>query len=135
MKNKRKKFKTFSVILISCAAVVFLGLQLVSHLYYHRSLMATFSEWAMLIIDRDSIYSMGEDFVKNLRLKGETNLQDQTIPDGVTMDIPYSYKHEHGMQVYYFNEECLKENDTVLIYIPGGGYLNPPLKYHWKIIN
>ena len=135
MKNKLSRFKKVTVALICCVAIIFTGIFLVSHLYYHRSVMATFAEWAMLIIDRDSIYSQGEDFVKNLRLKGETNLQDQTIPDGVTMDIPYTYKHEHGMQVYYFNEDLLKENDTILLYIPGGGYLNPPLKYHWKLIN
>ncbi len=135
MKNKPKSIKKKAVALLCCAGVIVLGLHLVSYLHYHRSLMATFSEWAMLIIDRDKIYSQGEDFVKNLRLKGETNLEDQTIPDGVKMDIPYTYRHENGMQVYYFNEDCLKENDTVLLYIPGGGYLNPPLKFHWKLIN
>lgn len=133
--KKTKNSKKSVVALVCCAAIVVLGLHLVSHLYYHRSIMATFAEWAMLIIDRDSIYSQGEDFVRNLRLRGKTNLEDQTIPDGVKMDIPYTYRHEHGMQVYYFNEDCLKENDTVLIYVPGGGYLNAPLKYHWKIIN
>lgn len=135
MKKQLKKHKKGIISLFCCVAIAFTGVFLVSHLYYHRSVMASFSEWAMMLIDRDSIYSPGEDFVKNLRLKGETNLQDQTIPDGVTMDIPYAYKHEHGMQVYYFNEDLLKENSTVLLYIPGGGYLNPPLKYHWKLIN
>lgn len=135
MKNKLKKLKKPAVELICCAFIVVLGLHLVSHLYYQRSLMATFAEWAMLIIDRDSIYSQSGDFVRNLRLRGETNLEDQTIPKGVKMDIPYTYRHEHNMQVYYFNEDCLKENDTVVIYVPGGGYLNAPLKYHWKIIN
>lgn len=135
MKNKAKKVKRDAVILVCCAAVIVLGLHLVSHLYYHRSLMATFAEWYMATIDRDEIYSRGEAFVKNLRLRGKTNLEDQTIPNGVKMDIPYTYRHEHDMQVYYFNEDCLKENDTVIIYVPGGGYLNAPLKYHWKIIN
>lgn len=135
MKSKTTKGKKILIPLICIASVAVLGLYLISHLGYHRSIMATFSEWFMILIDRDSIYSQEEDFVKNLRLRGETNLQDQHIPDGVKMDIPYSYKHEHGMQVYYFNEDCMKENSTVLLYIPGGGYLNPPLKYHWKIIN
>ena len=135
MKNNLSKAKKFLTVLFCCTVTVFTVLTLVSHLYYHRSLMSSFSEWYMMLIDRDSIYSQGEDFVKNLRLKGETNLADQTIPTGVTMDIPYTYRHEHGMQVYYFNEALLKENDTVLLYIPGGGYLNPPLKYHWKLIN
>ena len=86
MKINLNKQKKVTLALICCVAVFFSGVLLISHLYYHRSVMATFSEWAMLIVDRDSIYSQGEDFVKNLRLKGETNLQDQAIPDGVAMD-------------------------------------------------
>lgn len=135
MKNKLAKPKKAIIVLICCFSIAFLGLQLVSHLYYHRSLMATFAEWTMLIIDRDAIYSDSQEYRDNLALREVKNLEDQTIPDGVTMDIPYTSKHEHGMQVIYFNEECLKTNSTVLLYIPGGGYLNPPLKYHWKIIN
>ena len=134
MKSHIERHKK-TVSLFVCAAIILSGIFFISHFYYHRSLMATFSEWYMLAIDRDSIYSRGEDFVKNLRLRGQTNLEDQTIPEGVKMDIPYTYRHEHKMQVFYFNEDCLKTNDTVLLYIPGGGYLNAPLKYHWKIIN
>ena len=135
MKNLLKKHKKGIIALVSCVSLVVLGLHLVSYLYYHRSLMATFSEWAMIIIDRDVIYSDTQEYRDNIALRAVNNLEDQTIPEGVSMDIPYTYKHEYGMQVFYFNEDCLKENDTVLLYIPGGGYLNPPLKYHWKLIN
>ena len=135
MKNRPKKTKAIIISLISCAALVILGLHLVSHLYYHRSLMASFAEWYMMIIDRDAIYSDSNEYRENLEIRREDNLKDQDIPAGVHMDIPYTFEHEYGMQVYYFNKECLKENDTILLYIPGGGYLNPPLKYHWKLIN
>lgn len=97
--------------------------------------MATLSEMWMILIDRDSIYAEGEEFDENLKARAIGNLEDQTIPKGVKMTVPYSYRHEHGMQVYYFNEDCLKKNSTVVLYIPGGGYLNPPLKYHWKLID
>lgn len=118
-----------------CIAVIVLGFTAISHLYFHRSVMASLSEMWMLIIDRDAIYAEGETFNENLKARAVGNLEDQTIPDGVKMSIPYKDRHEHDMQVYYFNEECLKDNGTAILYIPGGGYLNPPLKYHWKIID
>ena len=61
MKNRPKKTKTIIISLISCAALVVLGLHLVSHLYYHRSLMASFAEWYMMVIDRDAIYSDSDE--------------------------------------------------------------------------
>lgn len=135
MNYKPLKRKKAVAILFSCFAFIVLGLHLVSHLYYHRSLMASFAEWYMMLIDRDAIYSDTQEYRDNIAMRAVSNLEDQTIPDGVSMDIPYTSKHEHGMQVIYFNEDRLKMNGTVLLYIPGGGYLNPPLKYHWKIIN
>lgn len=129
--GKQKKLPA----VILCAVIAAAGLFAASHLYFHRSVMATLSEMWMLIIDRDAIYAEGEEFDKNIQLRTTDNLEDQYIPKGVKMTVPYTYKHEYGMQVYYFNEECLETNSTVLLYIPGGGYLNPPLKYHWKLIN
>ena len=132
--NMKKKSKIL-VTLISCAALVVLGLHLVSHLYYHRSLMASFAEWYMMAIDRDKIYSDTPEYRENIEIRAVDNLNDQTIPDGVKMDVTYTSRHEHGMQVIYFNEDDPVGNDTTLLYIPGGAYLNPPLKYHWKLIN
>lgn len=123
-------------ILIIALCVVLLGagtLFAVSHLGFHRSVMATLSEMYMLLIDRDVIYEEGEEYFENVELRSTENLKDYSIPSGVKMHIPYYDTHEHDMQVFYFNEETF--TDTLIIYIPGGGYLNNPLKYHWKIID
>ena len=87
----------------------------------------------MIAIDRDSIYEEGEEYYENVEKRATENEKDYSIPSGVSVDIPYYDKHEYGMQVFYFNEETF--TDTIIIYIPGGGFLNNPLKYHWKIIN
>lgn len=134
MKKQLKLKKTFTAI-ICCAALIVLGLHLLSHLYYHRSLMASFAEWYMMAIDRDKIYSDTEEYRENLELRRVTNLEDQTIPDGVKIDASYTSRREHGMQVFYFNENDPLPDSTVILYIPGGGYLNPPLKYHWSIVD
>ncbi len=131
-KSKVKILKLFgSVVLV--AMLGFVLLFAVSHLKYERSCMATLSEAWMVLIDRDSIYEEGEGYIENLELRKKTNLEPHEIPSGVSMDIPYYYIWEHNMQVYYFNMKTF--TDTLVIYIPGGGYLNNPLKYHWKLIN
>ncbi len=129
--KKKINGKAVTIILSSLFGVGIL-LFTISHAVYHRSVMATLSEMAMVIIDRDSIYEEGEKYDANIQLRSVENLQDYTVPDSVHPHIPYYDKHEHGMQVFYFNEECF--TDTILIYIPGGGYLNNPLTFHWKII-
>ncbi len=131
MKNS-KIIKILKTAVIS-AAVFFVVLFCVSHFKYERSVMATLSEVWMVLIDRDSIYEEGEGYIENIELREKTNLEPHEKPDGVSMDIPYYYIWEHNMQVYYFNMETF--TDTLLVYIPGGGYLNNPLKYHWKLIN
>ncbi len=135
MKKAFVHHKRFTLSFVCCVAVIALGFTAISHLHFHRSVMASLSEMWMLIIDRDSIYAEGNAFNENLKTRAAGNLEDQVIPKGVSMSVPYTYRHEHGMQVYYFNEECLETNNTILLYIPGGGYLNPPLKYHWKLID
>lgn len=135
MKKALVRYKKLIVSIFCCVAIVIISFTAVSHLYYHRSVMASLSELWMVLIDRDSIYSEGEAFETNLRARTAENLEDQLIPSNIKMDIPYTYRHEHNMQVYYFNEDRLEKNGTVLLYIHGGGYLNPPLKYHWKLIN
>ena len=132
MKNLIKKHKKISALVI-VVAVVFAGIFAVSHLVYHRSIMATFSEWAMIIVDRDKIYEEGPEYEANLKFRKKDNIKEHTIPSGVKMDVEYHSEFEHYMQVIYFNEESF--SDTLIIYIPGGGYVNNPLKFHWKIIN
>lgn len=130
MKSKTKN-RIFAVIIT--AAVLIMAFCGVSHAVYHRSVMASLAEIYMIAIDRDCIYEEGQDYIDNVELRAVENEKPYTKPSGVSVDIPYYDKQEHGMQVFYFNEEIFA--DTLIIYIPGGGFLNNPLKYHWKIIN
>ena len=132
MKNFIKKHKIISGLLIFVLTVV-MSIFVISHAVYHRSFVATVIELYMVIIDREKIYAEGPNFDANLELRAVENLKPYLKPDSVKMDIPYYDTYEHGMQVYHFNEEVL--TDTMIIYYPGGGFVNDPLKYHWKIIN
>lgn len=124
--KKRKKLK----IAVSAVAALFLAgilaLSLVSKLYYHRSLMASFVEIYLRVTDRNSLYCVDKKCAANIEEKTVTNLQDIVPPK---KKVSIRSTHESGMQVFYINEEA--ENDGVLIYLHGGGYLNPPASQHW----
>ena len=125
--------KRKATLALATVLVVFILFSGISHIVYDRSVMASLSEMYMILIDRDKIYEQGNSYYENLELRATENLNDYIKPDEVKVDIPYYDTHEHGMQVFYFNEDTF--TDTIIMYIPGGAYLHNPLKYHWKIIN
>lgn len=126
----KKKKAAIALSVVGAVIFTFVGL---SYGAMQRSVMASLSELYMMAINRDEIYEEGEAYEANMKVRSVENLQDCVKPKGVRMTVPYYDTHEHGMQVFYFNEETF--TDTIIIYIPGGGYTNNPLKYHWKIIN
>ena len=132
MKKIINKHKIISGLLVF-VIVFFAGFFAVSHGIYHRSFLASVIEIYMVIIDREKIYAEGPDFDANMAERAVTNQEPYLKPDSVKMDVDYYYDYQYGMQVYHYNEEA--PGDTMLIYYPGGGYINDPLVYHWKIIN
>lgn len=133
MKIKKQTGKKAFLICVCCFLCVGICFTIVSWFHYDRSIMASLAELYMIAVDRDDIYEQGPGYVKNLRVRATENLQDYEIPSSVSMDVSVYDKHEHDMQVFYVNEETF--TDTIIVYIPGGGYLNNPLKYHWRLIN
>lgn len=129
----KKKFLKFAKTLVCFVLLAVVLLYAVSHLGYHRSMMASLAELGMVIIDREKIYRVGDLYEENLEFRGEENLKKYTMPSGVKMDVSVREDTEYGMQTFYFNEEDF--NGTVILYLSGGAYTNNPLKYHWKIIN
>lgn len=145
MKKLMKNHKIIASLMV-CVVVFVAGLFVVSHAVYDRSFMATVVEMYMTIIDRESMYAVYAETAPGLIAKAkavektpasiekELRASEPYLkPASVKMDVPYYYSYEHGMQVYHFNDEV--ESDTLIVYYPGGGYLNQPLKYHWRIIN
>ncbi len=146
MKKIVKKHKIISTALI-CVVVILASIVALSHGVYHRSFVATVIEIYMNIIDREAMYAVYADAVPNqlvARARASTESPEEIEkelreaepylkPKSVKMDVSYDYTYEHGMQVYHFNEEA--GTDILIVYYPGGGYLNQPLKYHWRIIN
>ncbi len=135
MKNLLNSKSKKTVFFLLCFIVVIcVGFTAFSHLYFHRSVMASLAEMYMIIIDRDKLYSEGEAYEANVKLRSVANLEPYEKPDNVSISVEYESVNEHGMQVLYFNKDAAENTDTLIIYIPGGAYLNNPLKYHWSII-
>lgn len=130
---KKKKTKKILISIIALILVVCVGFVSVSHGVYHRSIMATFSEMAMVLIDREKIYRPGDGYEDNIEFRRTENLKDISVPDSVKLDVSLREDKEYGMQTFYFNEESF--NGTLIMYLTGGAYLNNPLTFHWKIIN
>lgn len=143
MKKIMKKHKIISTALI-CVVTILASIFALSYGVYHRSFVATVVEIYMNIIDREAMYAVyAENPVTPVAYARESN--PETIekelresepylkPASVKMGVDYYYSYEHGMQVYHFNEQA--GTDILIVYYPGGGYLNQPLKYHWRIIN
>ena len=143
MKKIMKKHKIISAALI-CVVAFVVSLFVVSYTVYHRSFVATVIEIYMNIIDREAMYAVyAENPVTPVAYAKDTDpatiekqlreAEPYLKPASVKMDVDYYYSYEHGMQVYHFNEQA--GSDILIVYYPGGGYLNQPLKYHWRIIN
>ena len=144
MKKLIGKYKMITTALV-CVIAVVASLFIVSYTVYHRSFVATVIEIYMTIIDREAMYAVYAETVPNTPIVHAIERDAATVekelrqaepymkPASVKMDVDYYYSYEHGMQVYHFNEQA--GTDILIVYYPGGGYLNQPLKYHWRIIN
>lgn len=84
---KKKKTKKILISIIALILVVCVGFVSVSHGVYHRSIMATFSEMAMVLIDREKIYRPGDGYEDNIEFRRTENLKDISVPDSVKLDV------------------------------------------------
>ena len=145
MKKMMKNHRVIATALV-CIVTVVASLFVISYTVYHRSFVSTVIEIYMNIIDREAMYAVYADAVPNTPVAHATEsdpaatiekelrkAESYLKPASVKMDVDYYYSYEHGMQVYHFNEQA--GTDIMIVYYPGGGYLNQPLKYHWRIIN
>ncbi len=126
--KKLKRLKTILVIVVVLFLTGILSLSLVSKFVYHRSLMATCSEIFLRVVDRNSLYCDEVKCSANIAEKTITNLQDTRPTKKLKVSVEET--HESGMQVFYLNKEA--DNDGVLLYLHGGGYLNEPASQHWS---
>ncbi len=131
-----KKTKRFiiAIAVILCLWFVFVG---VSHIYYGRSVMGTFSEIFLLITDRDDMFETEDGFRTNLNLHSQTQESEEkyTIPTSVKLSCTYDETDFDGMQVFYTSVDSLQKSDTAVFYFHGGAFINDAIEEHWNLID
>ena len=110
--------------------VIYLILFIISRCVYGRSVMATLCEWYLFITEKRMT---DEEVIKNLPLLPNKNAVEYSLPKRVKITVPYQKINEYDMQVFYFNTS--KKQDTVILYLHGGGYVRQPRYRHFKFVN
>ena len=124
-KIKLKKYE----IALSIGAIFVIFCFAFSYIVYHRSVLATLSEYFLSIyIDEVTEEEMIQE-LENRKVQGDIKYQ---MPD-FNFDFKVEEKEELGMQIYYINEQ--EEPKNAIIYLHGGAYIDTPIKQHWKFLN
>jgi len=55
------------------------------------------------------------------------------LPSSVTFDVAVQEDDFEGMQTYYLNRT--ENNDSVILYLHGGAYVNQPADLQWELCN
>jgi acetyl esterase/lipase len=127
---KRKKFLLGGialVVIILVAAV--LAFPLLSQSIYGRSQAATLFAWQL---SRDE-YKNDEHFTQRLEDAYEENSQPYQLPESVALSVPVVESEDYGLQAFTLNPGSAA--GTLIIYFPGGSYLDAPRASHWQFLN
>lgn len=126
------KKKTIIALAASVAlvlALVLIGLPLFSKLYYGRSQAATLFAWQL----KKEAYTTGEAFESYLEDKRAENAEEYAIPTDTTAYTRFVKGHYADMTFYTINGS-LPADGRVILYFPGGSYIDQPRKVHWEFL-
>jgi acetyl esterase/lipase len=127
------KKKNIFLIAIGLVVVVLiagiLAFPLLSQSIYGRSQAATLFAWQL---SRDS-YESDSHFVQRLNDAYDENSQAYTLPDTVDFSVPITETDTYGLQAFELNPQ--DDADTLIVYFPGGSYLDAPRATHWQFLN
>ena len=118
------------IIVISCILGLFLLLELLSLLIYHRFF---FTSVVAFYIKHFRFSPFRQSYEECKRLINIPHLEEYKIPNNIKFCCTVSKKQEYGMNVYYLNEET--KSDGIFIYFHGGAFYNNFVKHEWKMIN
>lgn len=118
------------IIVISSILGLFLLLELLSLLIYHRFFFTTV---VAFYIKHFRYSPFRQSYEECKRLINIPHLEEYKIPNNIKFCCTVSKKQEYGMNVYYLNEET--KSDGIFIYFHGGAFYNNFVKHEWKMIN
>ena len=127
--NKWTIFAIASSSTVGAVMVSLIILAIISRKVYHRSLMATFVVWFFRLTVHHKSDEQVQADVNLLPLKNDV---PYVVPRQVRTRKQQRYVYE-GMTVIAVNMQ--RDNDRVVLYLHGGGYVRQPRIHHWKYLN
>ncbi len=124
---KKKTVILIAGIVVLLLVLVFAGLPLFSRLYYGRSQAATIFAWQL---DKEA-YTTEEAFEEFLADRRAENARSYQIPSDMTFTVPVSSVSDGRQPGYVMNAG----GDPLIIFFPGGSYIDQPRKVHWEFLN
>ena len=118
-----------ALIIVGSIVGVFLLLEIVSLLFYHRYF---FTSVVAFYIKHFRFSPFRQSYEKCKRLISIPH-KEYVLPEKIKFCCSVAKKNECGMNVYYLNEET--ESNVVFIYFHGGAFNNNFVKHEWKLIN
>lgn len=110
---------------LSVIVVIFIGLWIISHTYYHRSLMATLAEYYLKLTEK----KLEEDeVIKGLSHLPHLNDVKIKAPKWLSKKVNVIEEEIGSMQIFTLKGD----NSKAVIYLHGAGYVRNPRKQHWK---
>lgn len=125
--------KSIGVFLIITALVILAVIIIItvwSRLKFHRSFMASVSEFLLQTFSKKYTDEELINNLKNLPLKNDVNYK---IPPLIIFSVPVTEYTVFGMQTFYFNENSTSK--TVVLYLHGGSYVFQPIRQHFAFLN
>jgi len=125
-----KLLKKSLIIILSLLGLIWISLFTVSHLYYHRSVMATVSEIYLRVDVNKKSTKETESFLAQEKRLGN---QKYKLPKNLKLTSSYRKINFHGMPVYIFNPEG--KNKSAMLYLHGGAYVHQVSSFQLKAID
>ena len=119
-----KKNAPLTVIVVLVVLLVLFGPRLLSELIWHRSLDATMFELQLRFAGKDA---MNGDEAAWYAEKAEKNAGALSFPED--MQYPVSAKTFGEMDYYILNAQ--EHSPLLIVYFPGGTYIDRPQAEHW----
>jgi len=124
--------KTLRIVLILLAALAVFagGFALVQRVIYHRSALSGIADAYITLAGNKKKFETAEAADAFLAEQGDAWWDGYTIPDNVKCTCKVEEEQSAGMQVFWLNRDAA-QTDTVILYLHGGAYVNPPQKVQW----
>lgn len=119
-----------ALIVIGSIILLFLGLEILSLIFYHRFF---FTSFVAFYINHFRYSPFRQSYEECKRLINIPHTVEYKIPKNIKFCCSVKIKQKSRMNVFYLNEES--KSNVIFIYFHGGAFYNNFDKHQWGMIN